>query len=71
VSLGPGLYITLAGGLLTVAGGLADMADGQERAPEGSLYGTGRAPGMLPTPDELGPPPDASAPQTGAPGAPI
>lgn len=29
ISLGPGIYVVLAGGLLAAAGGLADLADGQ------------------------------------------
>jgi hypothetical protein len=70
VSLGPGIYLVIAGGLLTVAGGLADMADGKERIPEG-LFPDEEAPSMLPRADELVPPPDPSASQTGPPGAPI
>jgi hypothetical protein len=32
ISLGPGLYVVVAGGLLALAGGLAELADGQEPA---------------------------------------
>jgi hypothetical protein len=70
VSLGPGIYVVVAGGLLTVSGGLADMADGQEREPE-DLFPGEHAPSMIPTADELAPPPDPSASQTGPPGPPI
>jgi len=70
VSLGPGIYLVVAGGLLTVAGGLADMADGQERTP-GGLFPDEEAPVMIPTAEELVPPPDPSESQTGPPGAPI
>jgi len=72
VSLGPGIYVVVAGGLLTVAGGLADMADGQERAPEESYLADDELadeelPIMIPTVEELGSPPS----QTEPPGAPI
>jgi hypothetical protein len=32
ISLGPGLYVVAAGGLLALSGGLAELADGRERA---------------------------------------
>ncbi len=71
VSLGPGIYVVIGGGLLTLAGGLADMADGQERAPEDPFSEDDGSPTMIPTPEELASPPDAPASQTGPPGAPI
>jgi len=71
VSLGPGIYLVVAGGLLTVAGGLADMADGQERAPDERFLPRGEAPAVVPESDELTSPPDAPASQTGPPGAPL
>jgi Tryptophan-associated transmembrane protein (Trp_oprn_chp) len=71
VSIGAGIYVVVAGGLLTMAGGLADMADGQERAPEDPFDGDEEVPTMIPTPEELASPPDAPASQNGPPGAPI
>jgi hypothetical protein len=71
VSLGPGIYVVVAGGLLTVAGGLADMADGEDRMPEDAFLEDDDLPTMIPTVEELGSPPDASSPRTGPPGAPI
>jgi hypothetical protein len=71
VSLGPGIYVVVAGGLLTVAGGLADMADGEERAPEDRFLDDGEPPTMIPSVEELSGPPDTSASQPGPPGAPI
>ena len=39
VSLGPGIYVAIAGGLLTVAGGLAELAGDQDAGtPEGYLH---------------------------------
>jgi hypothetical protein len=70
VSLGPGIYLVVAGGLLTVAGGLADMADGQERLPEGVFPGEDD-PTVIPEADELASPQDPPAWQTGPPGTPI
>jgi hypothetical protein len=71
VSLGPGIYVVIAGGLLTAAGGLADMADGQEQVPDEPFFLAEELPTAIAESDEVASPPDASTWQTGPPGAPI
>ena len=50
ISLGPGIFVVLAGGLLAAAGALADLADGQRTSPDVPPMDPTDAPSVAPPP---------------------